>query len=100
MDALAEAWSRSGRNTNDLYQGRPMAIIKELKEWIIDRGERNHANITLLWEFLDNNATIIELATQYGNVDDVRIAPFKAKHVKNVARVKVRTLMQICNTKR
>ena len=92
MDELAETWSRSGKNPDDLYKGRHVAIIKELNQWLEDREGKNHANITLLWEFLDNNATIIDLTRQCGTTDDLRIAPFKVKHMKNVERVKVRSL--------
>ena len=92
MDALAETWSRSGRKPDDLYDGNIIEIIKELRVWLIAREDRNHANFRLLWDFLDNNATIIDLANQYGNINDIRIAPFKAKHVKSVERVKVRRI--------
>ena len=92
MDALAETWSRSGKKPDDLYDGNIIEIIKELRVWLIAREDRNHANFHLLWDFLDNNATIIDLANQYGNINDIRIAPFKAKHVKSVERVKVRRI--------
>lgn len=92
MDALAGTWFHSGKKHDNLYRGRTEQIIIELKEWLIAREGRNHANFNLLWDFLDNNATIIELTSQYGTIKDIRTAPFKAKHVKLVERVKVRRL--------
>lgn len=93
MDALAEIWSRSGKKPDDLYKGKMGEIFMELKAWLVAREARNHANFGLLWDFLDNNATIIDLASQYANINDIRIAPFKAKHVKKVERIKVRRFM-------
>ena len=95
MDALAESWFRSGKKPDDLYKGGVMEIIKELKVWLIAREDRNHANFDLLWDFFDNNATILDLANQYATINDMSIVPFKAKHVKNVERVKVRRYMHI-----
>lgn len=95
MDALAEIWSRSGKKPDDLYEGKVIEIIKELRAWLIAREDRNHANFRLLWDFFDNNATILDLANQYANINDIRIAPFKAKHVKSVERVKVGRFMHI-----
>lgn len=95
MDALAEVWSRSGRKPKDLYKGKTDEIVKELKTWIVARKARNKANMKLLWDLFETNDAILGLRDQYGTLDDVRIAPFKAKYVKNVERVKVKELSLI-----
>ncbi len=99
MDALAEKWSGSGQRSEDLYKGKTDEIIKALKSWIAARNARNQANLTLLWDFFENNYDIVERRNEYGTIDDVRIAPFKAKHVKMVERVQVRELSLMHETK-
>ena len=49
--------------------------------------------------FFENNYDIVERRNEYGTVDDVRIAPFKAKYVKMVERVQVRELSLMHETK-
>lgn len=92
MDALAESWFRSGERDENLYKGNTEKIIRELKAWIIARKTRNEANIKLLWDLFETDDAISRLRDQYGTIEDPRIAPFKAKRVKNVDRVKVRQL--------
>ena len=99
MDALAEIWSRSGQRSEDLYKGTTDEIIKELKAWIVARNVRNETNMRLLWDFFDTNDAISGLQNQSEYLDDLRIAAFKAKHVKSVERVKVREFSLMGNTK-
>ena len=99
MDALAEIWSRSGQRSEDLYEGTTDEIIKELKAWIVARNVRNETNMRLLWDFFDTNDAISGLQNQSEYLDDLRIAAFKAKHVKSVERVKVRELSLMGNAK-
>lgn len=89
MDALAETWSRSGQRSEDLYKGSTDEIIKELRTWIVDRKARNEANMTLLWDIHTTNDVIFGTKNHNGTLEEMRMA-FKAKHVKNVERVKVR----------
>lgn len=90
MDALAESWFASGQKVDDLYKGSVEDITKELREWVKARLIRNQSIVKLLWSFFSTNDTVFLLREKYGSIEDVRIAPFKAKHVKNVERVKVR----------
>lgn len=90
MDALAETWFSSGQRSDDLYKGKIEEITKEFKEWIKARLVRNQAIILLLWDFFKTNDAIFSLREKYGSLQDVRIAPFKARYVKNIERVKVR----------
>lgn len=92
MDALAETWLRSGERDEDLYKGSNEDIIRELKAWIIARKARNQANMQLLWGLFETDDAITRLRDQYGTIEDLRIAPFKAKRVKEAERVNVREL--------
>lgn len=98
MDALAEKWSNSGYKSEDLYKGKTDEIVKELKRWVVARGESNGATMDLLWDLFDTTDHISGFRNQFGTLDDLRIAPFKAKHVKNLERVKVRELTLMRNT--
>ena len=97
MDALAETWSRSGRRSDDLYKGKTEEIIKELKTWILERQALNGAIISLLWDLFATNDIIFGIPDQSKNLGDMRMA-FKAKHVKNVERVKVRLALSHVGT--
>ena len=100
MDALAEAWYLSGKRSDDLYIGKTEEIVKELKAWVKARLVRNQAIIVLLWDFFKTNDTIFHLRQMYGSLQDERIAPFKAKYVKNRERIQVRQfhLFEIART--
>ena len=89
MDALAEAWSRSGRKSNDLYKGKTDEITNILKTWISERQALNAAVIDLLWDLFATNDMIADMHDQDEGLRDIRMA-FKAKQLKNVERVKAR----------
>ena len=92
MDALAESWFLRGERNEDLYRGNNDKIIRELKAWIVARTAQNEASFKLLWDLFETDDIISSLREQYGTIEDPRIAPFKAKRVKNGERLKVRRL--------
>lgn len=91
MDALAQEWSRSGRKPDPLQK----------------QSRRDHQGAQSLDyrpqsqkpSYYKTNDTIFSLGDEYGNLADIRITPFKAKHVKNVERVKVRKLSLVHYTR-
>ena len=89
MDALAEAWEESGRDSEHLYKGDTKEIIPALDDWYSARRLWVRANIELLFDLFRCSDEIYRLRDRHGTLEHPNIDPFKAKHVKNVARVKV-----------
>ncbi len=89
MEAFAASWHLSGMKAEDLYSGRKEDIVKALLTWIGARRSQNQGTIDLLWDFFDINDAILALRKGLRSPQDIDLAPFKAKFVKNIQDVEV-----------
>ena len=95
MEELAGHWHHSGMKVEDLYSGRKEDIVKALILWTGARRTQNEATINLLWDFFETNDAILALRKGLESLQDIDLAPVKAKFVEKFQRVEVCWLMTL-----